>query len=76
MTIVDTVRTVSRLAGGREEIDRAPEFKVGDYVEILPSGMNFTIAGLRFNHDYGRYEYLSEMMADAGWHLESILVRA
>lgn len=76
MPKVKTVRTVSRQVEGEEVIDREPEFKVGDYVEKISSGLNCTVRGVRFNHDNNQYEYLDGGILSDGWMLERAIQRA
>ncbi len=76
MPLVDTVRTISRQTEVREHVAHAPEFKVGDYVEKIYSGLNCTVKGVRFNHDTGKYEYLDGNIMSDGWVSENLIQRA
>lgn len=59
-----------------EDIEREPEFKAGDYVEKIWSGLNCTIKAVRFNHDNNRYEYLDGSICSDGWMLENSIQKA
>jgi hypothetical protein len=76
MPVVDTIQTVRREVSGKEQVDRDPQFKVGDYVEKIWSGMNCTVRAVRFNHDNNQYEYLDGGIMSDGWMLEKSIQHA
>lgn len=72
-----TIRTVKRVVERDNDVlTLKPQMAVGDYVEIycgLYEGHNFTVRDVRFNYDWGGYEYLRGD-SFGGWYRENFLV--
>lgn len=73
-----TVRTVRTVQVREETINRKPEFKIGDYCQVYAGsdeGWCFTVKDVRYNHDYGKFEYQGAFGLYSDWKSENMMVR-
>lgn len=67
-----TIRTIRQVVERDEYVSEAPQFKIGDCVEIYSGtfeGHCFWIKDVRYNHDLERFEYLYGGVM-GGWYGE------
>lgn len=72
-----TIRTVRRVVEAENDnFSVSPKYRVGDYMEVYCGqweGHNFTVADVRFNYDWGGFEYLKGDCLSA-WYREDAVV--